>query len=952
MGNTEEVLLRITGDSSGGERALKRMVPALTQFKSKVDQAAKAGRLLGVVFGGLAAAGGKLIQSTARVAMRNEVLALSLYTVGENAGFGRDELNALADQVKALGITTSEARLGLTRMIQGELDLAKATDLARTAQDLAVIAGENSSETFGSLMQAVTALQPRLLRKYGIVTTLNQALGDLANSTDAAAKRNRMLEYVLEEGAKVAGVYESAMGVVGKRITSLPRLLEEAKAAFGKHFIPIIGKGVDILAKLLKMFEALPEGVQRALAMAVLFGTAISAVLAAIAGLAVALPFIISGLSALAGLIGGVVSTIGAWLIPILVALAAAVGSLIAIGAVLVSAWRSNWGGIRDTITKAWGAIKPLLQQLVGLISGWGAKFKKQAILIWAAVKTILEPLFRRLAGFIRSIDWSALFATFKDAINVAGRYISALLETIRRLLSGEGLSSFMPLREAMIDVLTLIALVWKKYIHKALVWGYNLVVQAANGIIRAAQSVMVKAMNFLGKIIGLFLKPGSPPKKGPLSHIIEWGRGLINTYLKAFGLADFGLMRDALSPFRDALENALRAGDLDTAGFVDLFGKVREQVAALISEFRKTGEIGEAALQRIAATMGEGSEELVEYLRLQLEHQKALDHLKDVQEEVAAAEAKGFVPAALKDKLKAAQEAADASKEQVDWQREYLAMQQESVDLQLRLVEALENLASAGGGAGAGADGGLGDGLGLGDDYGGGLDLGDLDTDLGGVTTKLGEMSEEFAEMRQSVGDWIKGFQTWLALPIDRKIDTIVQKLTDLTGLDFVGLWENVQDFFTRVDEDGLFDVIMDLIQSGIDYIEKNAPAWAKEIGGLLVAMLDKAIKSLAAAAGGLIEGLSGWFKGLVEGLTSWISENKDSWADQFFYHLGGAAGRMLELLTVDLPRFIGKLIVWFNDAVKGLIDWLHNEAPKIAADLFNKWFISQVSAISGLGC
>ena len=112
------------------------------------------------------------------------------------------------------------------------------------------------------------------------------------------------------------------------------------------------------------------------------------------------------------------------------------------------------------------------------------------------------------------------------------------------------------------------------------------------------------------------------------------------------------------------------------------------EQVAELIAHFRETGEISDEVLGRIAETLGEGSDEYVKFLRLQLEHQKALQKLEDIQAEVAAAEAKGFIPKALKEKLKAAQEEADATKDAVGWQREYLAMQQESIDLQLRLVQ------------------------------------------------------------------------------------------------------------------------------------------------------------------------------------------------------------------------------------------------------------------------
>jgi phage-related protein len=444
-GSVEELILRIIGDSASGEQALDRIDQKLKPLKSRFDQIAAAGRALGLVFGGLAAAGGKLIQSTARVAMRNEVLALSLYTVGENAGYSRQEMDVLTDRVKALGITTSQARLSLTRMIQGQLNLAKATDLARTAQDLAVVAGENSSQTYEGLSEAITSLQPRLLRKYGIVTTLNQALGDLADSTDVAAKRNRMLEFVLAEGARVAGVYEEAMGVVGKRITSIPRLVEEAQAAFGKHFLPIIGQGVDMLSKLLKAFQNLPEGVQRVIAMAVLLGTGFSAVAAAVAGLAAALPFVISGFSAVSGAISP--------LLPALAPVAAVIAALVAAGALLSRAWKEDWGGIRAAVEEAWQKIGPILRFLGAYLGGWAreisAQLKSVGSTLWTLLRGVFEPVFSRIAQVIKGIDWLSIYRTLRDALNVAGNTVKAFLETLRRLLRGEGFAAFSSLESA-----------------------------------------------------------------------------------------------------------------------------------------------------------------------------------------------------------------------------------------------------------------------------------------------------------------------------------------------------------------------------------------------------------------------------------------------------------------------------------------------------------------------
>lgn len=184
----------------------------------------------------------------------------------------------------------------------------------------------------------------------------------------------------------------------------------------------------------------------------------------------------------------------------------------------------------------------------------------------------------------------------------------------------------------------------------------------------------------------------------------------------------------------------------------------------------------------------------------------------------MAEAEKQGFIPAELKARLEAAQAEADAAEERVDWQREYLAVMQDSVDIQLRLVQALEKLAAGGGGAGgAGGDGG-GAGAGQWEGTGLGLDLGlgDLGGGLGGVTAELGGMTEEFREMRGRVEAFLAAFQAWLALPIEDKLSSIAGWLSEVTGLDIDQFWQDVQAALARVEAEGLFAPVRDVLVSG----------------------------------------------------------------------------------------------------------------------------------------
>lgn len=235
---------------------------------ARVDRlAAGFSKLSKVVYGVAAAfAAFKLaqfIKDAALTAARTEVLGTVVERVGTLAGYSRDFLEDLTEQIKALGITTHVARTAILRFIQSNLDLADAAKLARTAQDLAVISGQNSSQALETIVQSIAAQFPRLLRQFGIVENLTEIyrkqaaqLGKTAQALTQLEKKQAFVNVILAQGAKVAGSYEAAMGDVGKRITSLPRHFEELQNALGTFFIPALGTATDVLTKFLIVTRA------------------------------------------------------------------------------------------------------------------------------------------------------------------------------------------------------------------------------------------------------------------------------------------------------------------------------------------------------------------------------------------------------------------------------------------------------------------------------------------------------------------------------------------------------------------------------------------------------------------------------------------------------------------------------------------------------------------------
>ena len=202
------------------------------------------------------------MKDSAMLAARVETLGVVMQTVGKNAGYSKAEVEAYSEGVRKMGITTQEANQTVIRMMQAHLDLTKSQELARVAQDAAVIGNIDSSEALQRLMHGITTLQPEILRTIGISVEFESAYarfaaatGRTAESLSSQEKQQIALNLVLERGKDIAGSYEAAMGTVGKLMTSLPRFIEEVKLKFGELFSPALGILVEGAISKFKEWE-------------------------------------------------------------------------------------------------------------------------------------------------------------------------------------------------------------------------------------------------------------------------------------------------------------------------------------------------------------------------------------------------------------------------------------------------------------------------------------------------------------------------------------------------------------------------------------------------------------------------------------------------------------------------------------------------------------------------
>lgn len=248
-------IVRGGGDFSGLYKELNQAQKRLDGFKSGIGKTLKG---VTALFGGIAV--GRTIKDFVQTAARTETLAVAMNSVARASGYATAAVNEHKKAVMDMGIAEQESMQILTRFMQAQLDTADASRLARVAQDAAVIANMNSSEAAEQMTEAIAKQRPILLSQFGMTRNLNEiykeygaTLGKTATQLTTAEKKQAMLNYILQEGEKIAGTYEASMGAVGKQIGSLPRYYDTLKNAIATPLaLPGLSVAVEGITNALK----------------------------------------------------------------------------------------------------------------------------------------------------------------------------------------------------------------------------------------------------------------------------------------------------------------------------------------------------------------------------------------------------------------------------------------------------------------------------------------------------------------------------------------------------------------------------------------------------------------------------------------------------------------------------------------------------------------------------
>lgn len=268
--NLGTLIAKLQADVTDLKRGMSQGKQALSEFKSMAESAGKqikkALSFVGLT-AGIAALGAAIRSFGRDVAMtgaRTETLEVAMQQVGKSAGLSRESLNLLVKDLKETGITTQESQAAITRSMAAGLDMSKLKELATRARDVAVIAGENTSEVFQKITHGIISGQTEVFRNLNIpIGSMEdvwkryaEAIGKTKDELNQVEKQNATMLELLRATERFAGAAAAADTTVGKMLASLKRYAEEAKNALYPLFGPGMKAAVEFLTQAWKDLEA------------------------------------------------------------------------------------------------------------------------------------------------------------------------------------------------------------------------------------------------------------------------------------------------------------------------------------------------------------------------------------------------------------------------------------------------------------------------------------------------------------------------------------------------------------------------------------------------------------------------------------------------------------------------------------------------------------------------
>ncbi len=519
---------KITGDSTGFEKAFSTAQKAADSFEAKIKSVSSKIQNVGNSISGFGAKWSLGISAPLTLAGKSMVTAASDYEENLNkidVAFGKssDTVTAWAENAtKQFGLSKNQA-LEATALFG---DMATSMGLTQPAaadmsMSLAGLAGDLASFKNIGIDQAMTALagvftgETESLKQLGIVMTETNLeefaakTGLVYSEMSQAEKVQLRYNYVMEMASNAQGDYARTADGTANSMRTFQGAVDNLNIALGDHLLPLLTPLVQKATELITKFsEADPKLQQFILTIgmiAVVVGPALVATGSLISSVGTIIG-VFGKASAAISNAGGIISFLSN---PVTIAIAA-ITALIAIGYLLIT----NWDSIKSKAGETWD---------------------------WVQNK------FQMFDNFLTSVfthDWSQNFGVMGDILNGFLAKASIVYNSIKQIFSG--LTNFIAgvftgdWERALNGVVDIFSGIWSglTVIAKAPLNGMISLVNAAiSGLNRISVNIPDWVPGFGGKSFGFdipkipYLANGTTDWQGGFAYMNEGGRGEL-TYL------------------------------------------------------------------------------------------------------------------------------------------------------------------------------------------------------------------------------------------------------------------------------------------------------------------------------------------------------------------------------------------------------------------------------------
>lgn len=209
--------------------------------------------IMQMALAGVSAVAVKLAINLGNFAEENERAGLSLDAIGRNAGYTSSELRQYEAQLRQANVGLGESREALKQMALAQMDLARADELARVAQDAAIAGNVSREKALQQLISSIESGKEATLRAIGIDVNYARAEQELAaqlGKTSAALTEQEKLQArvneALSRGQEFAAGYGGELREVDDAMHAAKASMEDAKNALGQLFTPAMNAAAKL----------------------------------------------------------------------------------------------------------------------------------------------------------------------------------------------------------------------------------------------------------------------------------------------------------------------------------------------------------------------------------------------------------------------------------------------------------------------------------------------------------------------------------------------------------------------------------------------------------------------------------------------------------------------------------------------------------------------------------